>query len=459
MKKNSIKENMTFWEGWDDEKVWVKIDEVLRKKRRKRFFIYFLFFTVLGIPMILSLSSTEKTSNNKNNGAKHMDCGVNDKSSPLALRIGNNSNAPGNESSDISKNIITGNAAQYKVKKHTTSNKHSKNDSNKINLSLTEFISIEKDKESSSTPIFISQENPENLYYASDKFSEVTNIPIYLTLIPESFKNNNDLKTSIENHKHKLCLTENLKKPAGSNNSFLTLQYSSGIGVGVRQDYFDENIEWQKLKHNNEKYLYSISHSLKISKVLHSNWKLNVGIGYISHISKLKGVNIQMQQTLVPSDSARYQNINGTNYYHNGYLVKTTTTRQNYDVVNSYSSYLIPFSITYTKQIKNHQFILGIGSQINLINEFNGYTYNEVSKIEKINLVAKKNIHGSFGLNSINTSLGYCQNINSNLGVMMEIEYCIPLLPTYIQDNPSVQVYKSNYSFGQFKLGVQYRLK
>jgi hypothetical protein len=409
--------------------------------------------------MILYLFSTLKISANYRDETNQMDCVINNKSSQFVLRTQNDSDKAIAESLDNIENKISYNAIEYKVKIITSPNNYFKYNSKNENQSLNNFTSEEKNRENSLTSTFISQEKLEKVNYRSVKSSELNNIPIHLLMLQESIKNTDDLNNLFENSRHNINLIQNLKTPIKNNKPFLSLQFFSSIGIGARQDNYDENIEWQKLKHNNETYLFNISHSLKISKVLHSNWKLNIGFEYISHISMLKGVNIQMQQTLVPSDSARYQNINGTNYYHNGYLVKTSTIRQDYDVMNTYSSYLIPLSITYTKQIKNNNFIFGIGSQFNILNEFEGYTYNEASKIEKIDLIAKKNIQGSFGLNSIFTTLTYSKNINSKLGVLMEIEYCFPLLPAYIQNNPSDQIYKSNYSFGQFKLGVQYRLK
>lgn len=450
---------MTFWEGWDDEKVWSKIDAALRKKKRKRFFIYFLFGTVIGIPILLSMLLNEKVNNFELTSANPLPTAVENKNRLVDCNFVTYSTSPTLAFKNIIKSTILEKTGVADDNQKIIFNKESKLISNKKYHGLNEFISSDNDRENSTTQISVSKEKFENLIYAPDNCYEVNNIPIYLTLIPESSKNKNNLMSWYKDAKLNICLTHSPKVLKKNNKSFLSLQYLSGIGIGKRIDYFGENIEWQELKRNNEKYLYSISHSLKISKTMHSNWNLSVGIGYVSHISKLNGINIHKEETIISSDSARYQNINGTNYYYKGNLVKTTTIRQNYDVVNSYSTYAIPFSISYLNQINNHQFLFGIGSQFNLFNEFKGYTYNEESKIEKINLLAKKNIHGSFGLNYLTTSIGYRRNIYSNFSFIAEMVYYIPLSPTYIQESPNTPVYKSNYTYSQLKLGVQYRLK
>ena len=444
MNNKKINTTEDSYEGWDDEFLWQRIELAMNKKRKKKYFIYFV---VLG--GICVLSGLLFLKNSKDGKIKSISSNINlTKDDDIkCIQTSKEVNKPFQEikisqRNDPSKQLIT-NSIESSTKIYSTvsTKKTIIEDSRIFNLNVVEYNKSQYQDLAEVT----SHDNTKS----NSKITEYECLPVFLSLIPPS-----DFEKKLI-YSEKFTSKIPMKK---SNHSYypLFIQYSGGIGLGHRKDKFNDQVEAQNLKHKNEKYVYSLSQSLEFLKSIHSNVQVGIGINYLSHISNLKGNNIEVKQKLVPSDSAIFQNIGGKNYYYSGYVLNTSTTKQNFDVYNSYSSLSVPFSIYFCKSLNKNQLFFSLGSALNVINLSKGHTYLDSGKIEEFE---SNNRKLNLELQYLSTSLGYRYTVYPRCYLSIAVENYLPIIFNKVQMYKSGQSFNSKYSYTGLELGVIYHLK
>ncbi len=444
MNNKKINSTEDYYEGWDDEFLWQRIEFAMNKKRKKKYFIYFV---VLGGICVLSGLLFLKNSNDGKIKSISSNVNLAKDDDNKCIQTSNATNKPFQEikisqRNDPSKQLIT-NFIESSTKTYSTVSAKETiiGDSSIYNLNVVEYNKSQYQDIAEAT----SSDNTNS----NSKITEYECLPFFLSLITTSdFE-----KKPIYSEKFS---SKNPMKKFSHSYYPLFIQYSGGIGLGHRKDKFNDQVDAQNLKHKNEKYIYSLSQSFEFLKSIHSNVQVGIGINYLSHISNLKGYNIEVKQKLVPSDSAIFQNIGGTNYYYSGYVLNTSTTKQNFDVYNSYSSLSVPFSIYFCKSLNKNQLFFSLGSALKLVNWSKGYSYNDLEKIEEFENVNRKL---NLELQYLSTSLGYRYTVYPRCYLSIAVENYLPITYNKVQIYKSGQSFNSKYSFTGLELGVIYHLK
>ena len=444
MNNKKINTTEDSYEGWDDEFLWQRIEFAMNKKRKKKYFIYFV---VLGGICVLSGLLFLKNSNGGKIKSISSNVNLAKDDDNKCIQTSNATNKPFHEikfsqKNDPSKQLIT-NSLESSTKTYSTvsAKKTIIEDSRIFNLNVVEYNKSQyQDIDEVTSPDYTN---------SNSKINEYESLPVFLSLITTSDFEKKPI------YSEKFSSKNPMKK---SNHSYypLFIQYSVGIGLGQRKDKFNDQVEAQNLKHRNEKYVYSLSQSFEFLKSIHSNVQVGIGINYLSHISNLKGYNIEVKQKLVPSDSAIFQNIGGKNYYYSGYVLNTSTTKQSFDVYNSYSSLSVPFSIYFCKSLNKNQLFFSLGSALKLVNWNKGHSYNDLGKIEEFE---SNNRKLNLELQYLSTSLGYRYEVYPRCYFSIAVENYLPITYNKVQIYKSGQNFSSKYSFTGLELGVIYHLK
>ena len=444
MNNKKINTTEDAYEGWDDEFLWQRIEFAMNKKRKKKYFIYFV---VLGGICVLSGLLFLKNSNDGKIKSISSNVNLAKDDDNKCIQTSNAINKTFHEIKFSQKNDsskqITKNSLESSTKTYSTVSAKETiiEDSSIYNLNVVEYNkSRYQDIAKVISPDYTN---------SNSKINEYESLPVFLSLIPTSDFEKKPI------YSEKFTSKNPMKK---SNHSYhpLFIQYSVGIGLGHRKDRFDDQVEAQNLKHRNEKYVYSLSQSVEFFKSIHSNVQVGIGINYLSHISNLKGNNIEVKQKLVPSDSAIFQNIGGKNYYYSGYVLNTGTTKQSFDVYNSYSSLSVPFSIYFCKSLNKNQLFFSLGSALNVINLSKGHTYLDSGKIEEFE---SNNRKLNLELQYLSTSLGYRYTVYPRCYLSIAVENYLPIIFNKVQMYKSGQSFNSKYSYTGLELGVIYHLK
>lgn len=446
MNNKKINSTEDYYEGWDDEFLWQRIEFAMNKKRKKKYFIYFV---ILGGICVLSSLLFLKSNDNVNiNYITNIENSKNSKNEILVdCNLGNEMQSGFSRSLRISQTNDQSKQTERDSKSLSTINDKAVGTTEKVSqISRIDLV------ESKGKIINLYQEL--NTMNSNNEFSEIEKIPVTLSLIPSPKMN----KINFEENLFLIdkLFDESCIKKSVFHNHPLFIQYSVEIGLGHRKDKFNDQVEAQNLKHKNEKYVYSLSQSLEFLKSIHSNVQVGMGINYLSHISNLKGNNIEVKQKLVPSDSAIFQNIGGINYYYSGYVLNTSTTKQSFDVYNSYSSLSVPFSIYFYKSLNKNQLFFSLGSALKLVNLKKGYSYNDLGKIEEFE---SNNRKLNLELQYLSTSLGYRYEVYPRCYLSIAVENYLPITYNKVQMYKSGQSFSSKYSYTGLELGVIYHLK
>ncbi len=444
MNNNNHETSGTPWEGWDDQEVWENINEALDKKEKRRLLPWFLFIGI-GLTVLFGIFTPFSKSKGKLIEAK------------------NSSDYANNKVNDIKNTEDIEYCPSTIFQGHQTLKNKIALTSISPNQSIRQSVDDNKIKfPTANDQTFVStqQDILQNINVQTSTNQEilVSMAHIQNTTPHKLISNNAKLDNLSEGLRVKPYASLELQNTEKDKSGF-SLYFDHGIGIGQRIDKFDINILWQKLKHQNETYLYSTMHSLYGVKTFRNGFNIGAGFSYVRHISNLKGSSQHISIVRFESDSARVQQVDGFNYYHNGQLTKTITKNEVFDVYNTYATLSIPIQIGYSFPVGKSTIRIAAGTQFALAQFVKGYTYEAENQITSLDQLTQLNIIKSYGFHELTASASYIYPLTKMLGINMGMDIIMPISNGIKYTDRQSNSYQSKYTSYFAKLGLVYRIK
>ena len=404
---------------WDKDGVWGKVEDKLRKKKKRRF-LYWSFIgttsTVLLIGFLLTINNMDRTNTSlsKNPIAKSKQ-----KTSPeeiqnnvvldLPITLDENSKqktqpniteiklSAGHEQL-LSKNNIASTRSTIQAEKRSASTRKLKNKRHPSINSVRQNVSVEK-KETKSV--------------VNKKNEALTPLPILLVdLSPINFKRSDTELTNDLN----FSLPQNIKKRVST---FLWLE--SGLSLG-KKSFVNLN---RGTRHRDvtEQFRFMHTNAIGIQRFLNKNWSLKVGLAYQTIYEKYEHDPAFIKEEQVFSDKAiAYELPNGLTYFEPGLTTQRTMATRS--IINNNFIHRLSIPVEFAYRLKNTSWSLepSLGFRFQYLQWFDGIITAEENHFFDLRKINETYYSNDISMGLI-TSLNLKYNISQKVSLGLRLNY------------------------------------
>ncbi|MBK9270645.1 MAG: hypothetical protein IPM48_03525 [Saprospiraceae bacterium] len=458
--ERQLNEQDKFEYNWDDQEVWKNISLALdKKKRRRRFFIFFylsIFTILLSSIFFVSKLDKERAIIHPLNYAQSEEqfSQMSGEGESISLR---KENVPQNI---FGKNIVFNNLKNLEQMGFESEIGEKFTNRRNIDFLLQEQVQKSNLEEGIGINHLKVVKESDSFNLEQLEFNKLDS-EIINALNVESLENSESLLPLVDTLNSD-TFGKQIDHSVTNNHGFkkaLCIQFINACGVGWRNDQFDPAINWQALRHGQEKYLYSTAHGVAVSRIFKSNFFMTSGIEIQRFISNLKGSNVSTSRVNIYSDSARVQNINGIDYYYGGTIEKTIHSTENFNVFNKYTYFLIPIKFGYFVSKNSTGISIDLGTSFLMGGQLSGYTIDTDNKIKPFSSINSPVEINKFKWTNLFSSVNFSRRLSTDLDLSLGIQFQLGIQPMAMQRVNLEKLFSFSYYNIFFSSGLIYRIK